>query len=80
MVLIDKASLPQHAYEATQVQENEPKIAKLENVSMYQLMERAGESLFVWLSAEYDNRQPLLIVCGKGNNGGDRFVLARLAL
>ena len=80
MVLIDKASLPQHAYEATQVQANEPKIASLVGVSMYQLMERAGESLFEWLSAEYENSQPLLILCGKGNNGGDGYVLGRLAL
>lgn len=79
-MFLDKVSLPQQAYEAKQVQENESKIAKEAHLSMYQLMEKAGASLFSWLSAHYEHTQPLLIVCGKGNNGGDGYILARLAL
>ncbi|OGJ91266.1 MAG: hypothetical protein A2268_02190 [Candidatus Raymondbacteria bacterium RifOxyA12_full_50_37] len=44
------------------------------------LMERAGEGLCeaVLLAAAPGKRISLLVVCGKGNNGGDGFAAARL--
>jgi NAD(P)H-hydrate epimerase len=39
------------------------------------LMSNAGQSVF-----EQVDRSPVGLVCGKGNNGGDGFVVARLAL
>ncbi|MDX6691208.1 MAG: ADP-dependent NAD(P)H-hydrate dehydratase / NAD(P)H-hydrate epimerase [Solirubrobacteraceae bacterium] len=41
------------------------------------LMERAGAGLAVLVDQEAP-RGPIAIVCGKGNNGGDGFVAARL--
>lgn len=49
-------------------------------VSYRELMENAGVAaaeLICKLSAKYDLGGGVMILCGKGNNGGDGFVLAR---
>src|SRR5690348_13343718 len=45
-----------------------------------QLMENAGTQFFEFLRAHYDDTavNRAAILCGKGNNGGDGFVIARL--
>ncbi len=43
------------------------------------LMERAGAASFAFLRRRWPRAQRLAIVCGSGNNGGDGYVLARLA-
>lgn len=73
------ASLPQQVYEAKQVQQNEVKVAAAQKIPMYQLMEKAGEMLFLWVKNAISLSQPLIIFCGKGNNGGDGYIVARLA-
>ena len=50
--------------------ENEP-------ISSINLMERAASSCTNFLLAEVDKTVPYVIVCGKGNNGGDGLVIAR---
>ncbi|MBM3286550.1 MAG: NAD(P)H-hydrate dehydratase [Candidatus Eisenbacteria bacterium] len=44
------------------------------------LMERAGEGIYREIRRRFDrlNRRRIWIVCGRGNNGGDGLVLARL--
>lgn len=44
------------------------------------LMERAGTEVVTHLEARYGpvGGKTVVIVCGKGNNGGDGFVIARL--
>ena len=45
------------------------------------LMENAGRTTYRLLKEEYlQTRKKLAIVCGRGNNGGDGFVVARYAL
>ncbi|MFO7602192.1 MAG: NAD(P)H-hydrate dehydratase [Gammaproteobacteria bacterium] len=43
------------------------------------LMERAGTAAFQYLSHRWPKARSLAVVCGAGNNGGDGFVVARLA-
>ena len=45
-----------------------------------QLMENAGAGVVDYLEQNFANvdRQAIVIVCGKGNNGGDGFAIARL--
>ncbi|NQY63129.1 MAG: NAD(P)H-hydrate dehydratase [Alteromonadaceae bacterium] len=73
------ASLPHQAYETKQVQENEALVAAQEGIGMLDLMKAAGAAVFEQIQLNYPNAATLLIVCGKGNNGGDGFVIARLA-
>jgi len=73
------ASLPQKAYSATQVLSNEALVARQNNISMLELMETAGAAVFAHIKAHYKSCQSILVICGKGNNGGDGFVIARLA-
>ncbi len=74
------ANLPQYAYTAEHVRENEPRIAKMQHIDMYQLMELAGQSSFALASKLWPKAKTILVVCGRGNNAGDGFILARLAL
>ena len=43
------------------------------------LMERAGAAVFEALRRRWPQARRLLILCGAGNNGGDGYVVARLA-
>lgn len=45
----------------------------------YTLMQRAGIAAFKWLCQHWKSLCRLGVLCGKGNNGGDGYVLARLA-
>ena len=46
---------------------------------LYDLMEQAGAALDAHLQQEWPQLRLLWICCGQGNNGGDGYVLARLA-
>nr|WP_075968176.1 bifunctional ADP-dependent NAD(P)H-hydrate dehydratase/NAD(P)H-hydrate epimerase [Immundisolibacter cernigliae] len=43
------------------------------------LMERAGAAAFAFLRSRWPQALRLAVLCGAGNNGGDGYVLARLA-
>ena len=44
-----------------------------------QMMENAGLAAYAELQKQFPHPGRLLVVCGKGNNGGDGFVIARTA-
>ena len=46
----------------------------------YVLMQRAGQAAWQALLQRWPRAQRVCVVCGPGNNGGDGYVLARLAL
>ncbi|MEL1264045.1 NAD(P)H-hydrate dehydratase [Pseudoxanthomonas putridarboris] len=45
----------------------------------YTLMQRAGQAAWQYLLLHWPQAQRIAVVCGPGNNGGDGYVLARLA-
>ena len=49
------------------------------NLAEGELMERAGAAAFQVLSGRWPKTTSLLVVCGPGNNGGDGYVIGRLA-
>ena len=49
-------------------------------IPSYQLMQDAGQAAFNKIKQEFPNCQSICVICGTGNNGGDGYVVARLAL
>jgi len=45
--------------------------------SSYTFMQKAGSRVFEFISNNFKNKQPIIVLCGPGNNGGDGFVAAR---
>lgn len=72
--------LPKRLYRAAQIRQAE-RIA-IENLAIpaLQLMHNAGQAAFAELQRRWPARRALTVLCGAGNNGGDGYVIARLAL
>jgi hydroxyethylthiazole kinase-like uncharacterized protein yjeF len=48
-----------------------------QNISSFELMERAAGYVFKWLQKNLPKKKVIHIFCGIGNNGGDGLVIAR---
>ena len=66
-------------YRAEQVRAMDHYAIKQLGISGTVLMERAGAAAFAVLQRRWPQARIIAVVCGTGNNGGDGFVLARLA-
>jgi len=71
--------LPNNLYTAEQTRELDRVTIEEFEVSGTVLMERAGNVAFDILKEHWPEAKTLCFVCGTGNNGGDGFVVARLA-
>lgn len=71
-------ALPQALYTAAQTRELD-RLAIDAGTPGRVLMERAGEAAFACLRLRWPRARRITVVCGPGNNGGDGFVVARLA-
>ncbi len=73
-------TLPVDLYRAEQVRELDRTAIEDFEIPGLTLMESAGTASYHLLRKKWPDAQDITIVCGTGNNGGDGFVVARLAL
>lgn len=74
------ATLPYSLWSSEQIRRAESALKSLPGEADANLMERAGLALFETIRVQWPQAHRLWIYCGGGNNGGDGYVLARLAL
>lgn len=72
-------SLPQGLWQTEQIRALERNWAAREGQPLYALMERAGAALRTYATLHWPDSRCWWIFVGPGNNGGDGYVLARLA-
>ncbi|MBT4837360.1 MAG: NAD(P)H-hydrate dehydratase [Methylococcales bacterium] len=72
--------LPDDCYLASNVREFDRVMIQENAVPGIVLMERAGQAVFDLIKTGWPDIKVLMIVCGIGNNAGDGFIIARLAL
>lgn len=70
---------PTAIYSAAQVRALDAHEIEQRQVPSFTLMTRAAEAALRILRARWPQARRLAVVCGAGNNGGDGYVLARLA-
>jgi len=73
------SSLPHKLYRAADVRELDRIAIEEFAIPEIDLMTRAGEAAFAALQFRWPGARRIVVVCGAGNNGGDGFVVARLA-
>ena len=73
-------SIPHSIWPADELRHAEKEAADSLGVTLYELMQRAGEATFQVARQAYPQARHWLVLCGHGNNGGDGYVIARLAV
>ena len=75
-----QANLPLVLYSADGVRNLDRYLIDEQGVSGFQLMQTAARSAFRQLLRRWPKAAKVLVLCGAGNNGGDGYVLASLAV
>ena len=73
------SQLPDKLYRAEQVREMDRVVIENCKISGLTLMEQAGSATYLVLRSTWPDAKKITVLCGSGNNGGDGYVLARLA-
>ena len=73
------SELPKNLYRAEQVRELDRIAIEEIGIPGMKFMERAGSAAFNAIISHYPRAKRIAVVCGTGNNGGDGFVIARMA-
>ncbi len=72
--------IPTQIYTASQVRALDRVAIDDYKIAGYTLMTRAGEAALDTIGELWPRARRILVLCGAGNNAGDGYVLARLAL
>src|ERR1700758_3716534 len=72
-------ALPVALYSTAQVRALDAHAIQDLGIPGYVLMKRAGEAALRYLRTRWPMAHRIVIVCGKGNNAGDGYVLGRFA-
>nr|WP_314417638.1 bifunctional ADP-dependent NAD(P)H-hydrate dehydratase/NAD(P)H-hydrate epimerase [uncultured Erwinia sp.] len=75
----DEASLPYSVWPVEATAQLEREGADALGITLFELMQRAGEAAFNQMRNRWPDSRRWLVLCGHGNNGGDGFIVARLA-
>ena len=67
-------------YTSAQVRELDRIVIEKFGISGYELMQRAGCFSYETLKKTYPGEHRINVICGSGNNAGDGYVLAKLAI
>lgn len=73
-------ALPRELYTAADVRAMDRHAIERLGIPGAELMERAGATAFATLRRRWPHARFVSVVCGGGNNGGDGYVIARLAM
>lgn len=66
-------------FSASKIREADETTISRQGITTGELMERAGTEVFLWLKKRFPDKETVFhVFCGKGNNGGDGLVVARL--
>lgn len=79
MTNIDGNRFTNCLYRVEQLQQGEKQAAESCAMTMTQLMSAAGKAVFNQLQAHFPAPAHIAVCCGEGNNGGDGYIVARLA-
>ncbi|MCU5773616.1 bifunctional ADP-dependent NAD(P)H-hydrate dehydratase/NAD(P)H-hydrate epimerase [Erwiniaceae bacterium BAC15a-03b] len=75
----NQRSLPHSVWPAQALSQLEISAADTLGITLFELMQRAGGAAFEHIRRRWPAAQHWLILCGHGNNGGDGYIVARLA-
>lgn len=75
-----RQQLPANLYSADAVRNLDAITIDEFQISGYELMKRAGKALFNHLQNRYPIAKHIIVLCGSGNNAGDGYVVAKLAM
>ena len=73
-------NLPENLYTAEQVRELDRIAIEEHSIPGYSLMQRAARFSYEVLKQHWPDANNIAVVCGGGNNAGDGYVLAKLAI
>lgn len=74
-----KNPLPSVLFTPEQARELDRQAMETQGIAGLYLMERAGTAVFTALRQRWPEARRVTVLCGGGNNGGDGYVVARLA-